>query len=79
MRRVLRCLAVVAMLLATATMAHADCSQEIATLRSRIATLNDPVKQHELELLLAKADDDNAAGRANLCVDDLQHAQQLVK
>ena len=79
MRRVLPCLAVVVALLTTATMAHADCSQEIAALRSRIATLNDPVKQHELELLLAKAEDDNAAGRANLCVDDLQHAQQLVK
>ena len=79
MRRVLRYLAVVATLLTTATMAHADCSQEIATLRNRIATVNDPVKQHELELLLAKAEDDNAAGRANLCVDDLQHAQQLVK
>lgn len=79
MRRVLRYFAAVAALLTTATTAHADCSQEIAALRSRITTLNDPVKQHELELLLAKADDDNAAGRANLCVDDLQHAQQLVK
>ena len=79
MRRVLPCLAVLAALLGAATIAHADCGQEIATLRSRIATLNDPVKQHELELLLAKAESDNAAGRANLCVDDLQHAQQLVK
>ena len=79
MRRVLPCLAVVTALLSTAMMAHADCSQEIATLRSRIAILNDPVKQRELELLLAKAEGDNAAGRANLCVDDLQHAQQLVK
>ena len=79
MRRVLPRVAVAAALLTTATMAHADCGQDIAALRSRIATFNDPVKQHELELLLAKAEDDNAAGRANLCVDDLQHAQQLVK
>lgn len=79
MRRVLPCLVAIAVLLSTARIAHADCSQEIATLRSRIATLNDPAKQRELELLLAKAEDDNAAGRANLGVDDLQYAQQLVK
>ncbi|MGH7001531.1 MAG: hypothetical protein ACREEA_08505 [Stellaceae bacterium] len=79
MRRVLPCLTVVAVLLSAGAMAQADCSQEIAALRSRIATLDDPAKQRELELLLAKAEDDNAAGRANLCADDLQHAQQLVK
>lgn len=79
MRRVLPCLTLVAALLSAGAMARADCSQEIAALRSRIATLDDPVKQHELELLLAKAEDDNAAGHANLCADDLQHAQQLVK
>jgi len=48
-------------------------------LRSRVTTLSDPVRQHEIELLLAKAEDDNAAGRASLCADDLQRAQQLVK
>lgn len=79
MRRVLPCLSVVAALLSAGAMAHADRSQEIAALHSRITNLGDPVKQHELELLLAKAADDNAAGRANLCADDLQHAQQLVK
>ncbi len=79
MRRVLPCLTLIVALSSVSAMTHADCSQEIAALRSRIATLNDPVKQRELELLLAKAEDDNAAGRANLCADDLQHAQQLVK
>jgi len=79
MRRVLPCLTVVAALLSAGAIAQADCSQEIAALRGRVATLNDPVKQHELELLLAKAEDDNAAGRTNRCADDLQHAQQLVK
>ena len=79
MRRVLPCLTLAAALLGAGAMARADCGQEIAALRSRIAILNDPVKQRELELLLAKAEDDNAAGRANRCADDLQHAQQLVK
>lgn len=79
MRRVLPCLTLVAALLSTGAMAQDDCSQQVDTLRSRVATLDDPAKQRELKLLLAKAEDDNAAGRANLCADDLRHAQQLVK
>lgn len=79
MRRVLLCLTLVAALLSTGAMAQDDCSQQVDTLRSRVATLDDPAKQRELKLLLAKAEDDNAAGRANLCADDLRHAQQLVK
>jgi len=83
MRRVLPLLAiavaVAVAVMVTSAFAQTNCSQEIAALRSRIATLNDPAKQQELELLLAKAQNDNDAGHANLCADDLRHAQQLVK
>jgi len=79
MRRVLPLLAVAVAMIATSALAQTDCTQEIAALRTRITTLGDPAKQHELELLLAKAQNDNDAGHANLCADDLRHAQQLVK
>ncbi|MDE2513678.1 MAG: hypothetical protein KGL22_06200 [Alphaproteobacteria bacterium] len=79
MRRVLPVLTVVALLFGAGGVAYADCAQDIAALRSRIVTLDDPAKQRELELLLAKAQNDNDAGRTNLCADDLRRAQQLVK
>jgi len=79
MRRVLPLLAVAVAVMAASAFAQTDCAQEIAALRSRIATLNDPAKQQELELLLAKAQNDNDSGQANLCADDLRYAQQLVK
>ena len=79
MRRVLPLLAVAVAVMAASAFAQTDCAQEIAALRSRSATLNDPAKQQELELLLAKAQNDNDSGQANLCADDLRYAQQLVK
>ncbi|MGH7058211.1 MAG: hypothetical protein ACREFZ_10100 [Acetobacteraceae bacterium] len=78
MRRVLPLLAVVLALIAATGNAHADCAQEIAAVRAHLAGL-DQAKQRELELLLAKAQDDDNAGRAKLCADDLRHAEQLVK
>ncbi|MGH6968592.1 MAG: hypothetical protein ACREEL_06510 [Stellaceae bacterium] len=79
MRRVLPLLALVVALVAAAGTAHADCAQEIAAMRAHLAGLDDQAKQRELELLLAKAQDDDNAGRAKLCADDLHHAEQLVK
>jgi hypothetical protein len=59
--------------------ARADCAREIAAMRTRLATLNDRAKHRELELLLAKAQNDNRAGRTRLCADDLHYAAALVK
>lgn len=59
--------------------ARADCTQEIAAMHARLASLDDPAKQRELELLLAKAQNDDKAGRTKLCTDDLRHAAALVK
>ena len=78
MRRVLPLLAA-AVLIGTAAQANADCAQEIDAMRTHLTAIDDPAKQRELELLLAKAQEDNDAGHANLCADDLRHAQQLVK
>lgn len=77
MRRVLPMIAVAA-LTGLGTPARADCAQEIATMRAHLAATDDPAKHRELELLLAKAQDDNKAGHAQLCTDDLRYAQQLV-
>jgi hypothetical protein len=79
MRRVLPILAATALLASFSTPAHADCTQEIAAMRTRAAALDDPAKQRELELLLAKARADDTSGRTQLCADDLRHAEQLVK
>ncbi|GEM_PF-3778958 len=79
MRRVLPLVAIAVALAAMGATARADCGQEIAAMRQRLATLDDGAKQRELELLLAKAQDDNDSGRRNLCADDLRHARELVK
>ncbi|MDE2229721.1 MAG: hypothetical protein KGL11_11870 [Alphaproteobacteria bacterium] len=80
MRRVLQSLAIAAAaLIATIAASRADCAQEIAAMRTQLAAVSDPDKHRELELLLVKAQNDNDAGRAHLCVDDLHHAQALVK
>ena len=79
MRRVLPIVAAAAVLVSAGAPARADCAQEIATLQTRLASLDDQTKHRELELLLAKAQDDSKAGRAQLCADDVRHAQQLVK
>lgn len=79
MRRVLPMLAAAALLACFGTPAHADCTQEITAMRTRAAALDDPAKQRELELLLAKAQTDEKKGRTRLCADDLRHAEQLVK
>lgn len=72
-------LAAAAVLAGVGAPARADCAQDIAALRAQLAALDDAAKHHELELLLAKAQDDDKAGRAQLCADDMRHARQLVK
>jgi len=79
MRRVLPIVAAAAVLLGVVAPARADCAQDITTMQTRLATLDDSAKRHELELLLAKAQDDSNAGRAKLCADDLRHAEALAK
>ena len=79
MRRVLPMFATAALLASLGVPARADCAQEIAAMQTRLTALDDPAKQRELELLLVKAQEDDKAGRTQLCADDLHHAEALVK
>jgi hypothetical protein len=65
---------------AVATMpAHADCAADLKALRAKLATIKDPRRRDELQKLIEKAEKDNEAGRAELCGEDVQRAQTLVK
>jgi hypothetical protein len=78
-RRVLPIIVAAALLAGFSVPVRADCMQEIAAMRTRLASLDDPAKHRELELLLAKAQNDDKAGRTQICADDLRHAEALVK
>jgi hypothetical protein len=64
---------------ALALPAHADCSAEIQAIRAQLATVKDPHRREELEMLLDKAEKDQAAGRSQLCGEAVQRARVLVK
>jgi hypothetical protein len=59
--------------------AHADCTAEIQAIRAQLATVKDPHRREELQMLLDKAQKDDAAGRSQLCGEAVQRAQLLVK
>ena len=59
--------------------AHADCAADLKALRAKLATIKDPHRRDELQKLIEKAEKDNEAGRAELCGEDVQRAQTLVK
>jgi hypothetical protein len=61
------------------TPAHADCAADLQALRAKLAAITDPRQRDELQKLIDKAEKDNAAGRAELCGEDVQRAQTLVK
>lgn len=59
--------------------AHADCSAEIQAIRAQLAAVKDPQRREELQMLLDKAEKDQAAGRTQLCGEAVQRARVLVK
>jgi hypothetical protein len=59
--------------------ARADCNQDMAAMRAKLAAVREPAKQQEINLLLAKAQNDDSAGRADLCATAVQHAAALIK
>jgi hypothetical protein len=59
--------------------AHADCPAEIQAIRAQLATVKDPHRREELQMLLDKAEKDQAAGRSQLCGEAVQRARVLVK
>jgi hypothetical protein len=59
--------------------ARADCNQDMAAMRAKLAAVHEPAKQQEIDLLLAKAQEDDRAGRADLCVAAVEHAAALIK
>ena len=59
--------------------AHADCSAEIQAIRAQLAAVKDPQRREELQMLLDKAQKDEAAGRSELCGQAIQRARVLVK
>jgi uncharacterized membrane protein len=59
--------------------AHADCSAEVQAIRAQLAAVKDPQRREELQMLLDKAEKDQAAGRTQLCGEAVQRARVLVK
>jgi hypothetical protein len=57
----------------------ADCGGELRALRAKAAAVKDDRRRQEIQKLLEKAEKDNAAGRAQLCADAVQHARALLK
>jgi hypothetical protein len=61
------------------TPARADCADDIQVLRAQLGSIKDPHHRDELQMLIDKAEKDNAAGRGQLCNDAMQRARLLVK
>jgi hypothetical protein len=59
--------------------ALADCTAEIQAIRAQLAAVKDPQRRAELQMLLDKAEKDQAAGRTQLCGEAVQRARVLVK
>jgi hypothetical protein len=59
--------------------ARADCAGDIKTLRAELAAVRDDHRRQELQKLIEKATKDEEAGRAQLCGQDTQRAQLLIK
>lgn len=57
----------------------AECRQEISSAQANLATVSEPAKRREIDLLLKKAQSDGSAGRVNLCTDAVRHANLLLK
>ena len=57
----------------------AECRQEISSAQTKLTTVSEPAKRHEIDLLLKKAQSDGSAGRVNLCTDAVRHANLLLK
>jgi hypothetical protein len=59
--------------------ARADCAADIKSLQTELAAMRDDHRRAELQKLLDKASKDQDAGRAQLCGEDTQRAQVLIK
>jgi hypothetical protein len=59
--------------------ARADCAGDIKALRAELAAVRDEHRRQELQKLIDKAAKDAEAGRAQLCTQDTERAQLLIK
>jgi len=78
MRRALASAALAAAMVAAAP-AHADCTEQVSTLRAKLSQIVEAAKRQEAALLLNKAQIDGNAGRNDLCTAAVQRAALVGK